>query len=144
MTNTGSSSSSCKNSASRRLAPEAGDDGDGGDGEGGGGGGGEGGGNEGGGGAGGCDGGCDGGIKGGGGGATASGTDTPTLMATGAAETTVMPRLVERADTGWATNALATSATAVLLPKPASGMVRVAATLTLAAETRTPSMQFGS
>ena len=93
---------------------------------------------------GGCDGGCDGGIKGGGGGATASGTDTPTLMATGAAETTVMPRLVERADTGWATNALATSATAVLLPKPASGMVRVAATLTLAAETRTPSMQFGS
>ena len=46
------------------------------------------------------------------------GTVAPTVTDTGAAAVTLTPRLVERSETGCATNALAEAATAVLFPLP--------------------------
>ena len=85
-----------------------------------------------------------GGEEGGGGGATTSGTVTPTSTVTGAAETTLTPRLAERAASGCDTRVVAAAANALLLPKPLSGIVSVAATLTLPALSTTSRMQLGS
>ena len=117
---------SCKISVSSRLAPELGAEGEGGGGIMGAGGGV----------TGGDFGVGEGGDSGGGGGATARGSSTPSVTDTGAAETTLTPRLLERAATGCATKVLASAASSVLFPGPASGMMRVAATLTLPAEMR--------
>ena len=96
------------------------------------------------------DGGGDGGSLGGGdggGGATARGTVTPTSTVTGAAETTVSPRLVERSESGCAMRAVAEAvialAVALAFPGPPSGIVKVAATSTEPAEREMESMHEG-
>ena len=90
--------------------------------------------------------GCNGGGEGGGG-ATAIGTTTPVWTATGAAETTLTPRVVDREVTGWATSVVAEVVTEVArvaeVVVPSSGMVRVASTLMLAPERASSSRQAG-
>ena len=67
---------------------------------------------------------------------------------TGAADTTVRPRLVERSDSGCATRAVAEAvmalAVALALPGPPSGIVRVAATSTDPAESAMVRMHAGA
>ena len=87
----------------------------------------------------------------GGGGATAIGIATPTATMGAAAATTVTPRLIERADTGWeasvvaAAETLATAAAAAPPPPPSPfGIVMTLSTLTEPAEKRHSMMQEGA
>ena len=86
--------------------------------------------------------------------ATTMGT-TAWPMATGAAAVTWTPKLAEMSAAGWAARAVAAASTAaavtaavaaaaVLLPAGGSGMARMAATLTLAADTRSVRKHAGS
>lgn len=88
------------------------------------------------------------GGRGGGGGATASGTIAPLVTSTDdAAETTLTPRVDERADAGSATSRLAAShatlAVAMLSPGPSSGMMSMATRPMLAAERRSSTTHAG-